>query len=267
MRWNILEITSNGCYLKLFRGFLLVMQDQQELGRVIIDELNCGLISAIQSTLSKPGMVTIAEHGIPIILCGKNYHPISLTLPYTNHHHATKVLHNHLAISLTLTTRLWQPFVKTKINHQLQILNQCRPNQLAAPTQLKRLVKEVSSGDPDNCEAQAARIYWQALFGDEFRRNQQAEDHINSALNYGYTVIRAACARAIMAAGLNPALGLHHHNQYNPFCLADDLMELFRPLVDLTIMESQINEALNPQQKAKLVKVLQADMILKIGRA
>lgn len=262
MRWNILEISNNGCYLRLFRGFILVIRDQKELGRVIIDELNCVLISAIQSALSKPVMVKLAENGVPIILCGNNYHPISITLPYTNHHQSYKILQNQINISQPLKKRLWQSLVKTKINHQRQVLTHCQPNQQTAIKLLKRLSDKVRSGDSDNCEAQAARIYWRALFGSTFRRNQQSNDYINSALNYGYTVIRAACARAAMGAGLNPALGLHHHNQYNPFCLADDLMELFRPLVDLTVTESKLDEKLNPKHKAMLAKLLQADMKL-----
>jgi CRISPR-associated protein Cas1 len=98
------------------------------------------------------------------------------------------------------------------------------------------LARRVRSGDPDNLEAQAAQRYWRALLGPDFRRDRESGG-INAALNYGYAVIRAAIARAIVGSGLIPTLGLHHHNRYNPFCLADDLMEPYRPFVDLKVWE------------------------------
>src|SRR5262249_44857024 len=99
------------------------------------------------------------------------------------------------------------------------------------------LIPLVRSGDPENVEARAARIYWPLIFADDsFRRDREGENP-NPLLNYGYAVLRAIVARAICAAGLHPALGLHHHNQYNPFCLADDLMEPFRPVVDCVVAE------------------------------
>ena len=96
---------------------------------------------------------------------------------------------------------------------------------------LESMRSRVKSGDPDNVESQASRVYWPFLFGKDFRRDQKAEG-TNSLLNYGYALLRASVARAICGTGLHPALGIHHHNQYNPMCLADDLMEPFRPIVD-----------------------------------
>lgn len=262
MRWNVLEIAQNGRYLKLYRGFILVMEDQEELGRVIIDELNCLVLSAEQATLSKQVIVKLAEHGIPIITCGTNYHPISITLPYSAHHQSTKVIHLQINTSQPLKKRLWQQLVKTKIYNQYRVLEYCDPAQSAEVRRLQRLSEKVRSGDPDNCEAQASRVYWQALMGSDFRRRPQSVDIENSALNYGYTILRAACARAIVAAGLNPSLGLHHQNINNPFCLADDLMEIYRPLVDLTIQTMDLEDSLSPENKATLAKVLQADVTL-----
>mgnify|MGYP000070645516 CR=1 FL=1 len=262
MRWNILEIAQNGRYLKLYRGFLLVMDDKEELGRVIIDELNSLVLSAEQTTLSKQIMVKLAEHGIPIVTCGTNYHPISITLPYSVHHQSNKVIHLQIDASQPLKKRLWQQLVKTKIFHQFRVLEYCDPALSAETLQLKRLSDKVRSGDPDNCEAQASRVYWQSLMGSDFRRRPQSIDIENSALNYGYTILRAACARAAIAAGLNPSLGLHHRNINNPFCLADDLMEIYRPLVDLTIQTMDLEDSLTPDNKATLAKILQADVRL-----
>ncbi|WP_223669052.1 type II CRISPR-associated endonuclease Cas1 [Kangiella shandongensis] len=262
MRWNVLEIAQNGRYLKLYRGFLLVMDDKEELGRVIIDELNCLVLSAEQATLSKQIIVKLAEHGIPIITCGTNYHPISITLPYSVHHQSNKVIHLQIDASQPLKKRLWQRLVKAKIFNQYRVLDYCDPAQSAETLRLKRLSNKVRSGDPDNCEAQASRIYWQSLMGSDFRRRPRSSDVENSALNYGYTILRAACARAIVAAGLNPSLGLHHQNINNPFCLADDLMEIYRPLIDLTIQTMDLVDTLTPSNKAALTKVLQADVTL-----
>lgn len=262
MRWNILEIAQNGRYLKLYRGFLLVMDDHEELGRVIIDELNCLILSADQATLSKQVMIKLAEHGIPIVTCGTNYHPISITLPYSVHHQSNKVIHLQINASQPLKKRLWQQLVKTKIFHQYQVLEYCDPALSSEILQVKRLSEKVRSGDPENLEAQASRVYWQSLMGSSFRRRPKSSDIENSALNYGYAILRAACARAIVAAGLNPSLGLHHQNINNPFCLADDLMEIYRPLVDLSIQTMELEEVLSPHDKAALAKILQADIKL-----
>ena len=260
MRWNVVELAENGRYVKLYRGFLLVMDGEQELGRIIIDEMNCLILSAEQATLSKPVMVRLAEHGVPIVICGNNYHPVSLNLPYTNHHHSTRVLHSQINASRPLQKRLWQALVKRKIQHQRSTLLKCQPSAQTQARQLTRLVEKTRSGDPDNCEAQASRLYWQALMGDTFRRRSENDDFSNAALNYGYTVIRAACARATVAAGLNPALGLHHHNQGNPFCLVDDLMEVYRPCVDDIVYHLTPNHHLEPEHKRTLAQLLQANI-------
>ena len=262
MRWNVLEIAQNGRYLKLYRGFILVMKDEEEIGRVVIDELNCLMLTAPQVTLSKPVMVRLAEHGIPIVICGDNYHPISINLAYSAHHQSNKVINLQINASLPLKKRLWQQLVKVKIRNQYLVLKHCSPELTGTLSQLNRLVSKVRSGDPENCEAQASRIYWQSLLGPDFRRQSESDDIYNSALNYGYSILRAACARAVIAAGLNASLGLYHKNINNPFCLADDLMEIYRPLADLFIKNITLEEELTPANKIELAKVLQADIKL-----
>lgn len=262
MRWNVVELAENGRYAKLFRGFLLVMQHESEIGRVVIDEMSCLLLSAEQATLSKPVMVRLAEQGIPIVLCGKNYHPIAITLPYGIHHQSTRLLQQQINTTTPLKKRLWQQLVKTKIEQQRQTLTNCCPYNQTAAKQLERLATKVRSGDPENREAQASRLYWQALMGEGFRRQHSGGDFINSALNYGYTIMRAACARMTVAAGLNPALGLHHSNQNNPFCLIDDLMEIYRPLVDRTVYGlDSTSDTLAPEHKRALARLLQLSVL------
>ena len=268
MRWNVVELAENGCYAKVERGFLVVLREQQELGRVVLDELACLLLSAEQATLSKPLMVRLAETGVPIVICGNNYHPVSLTLPYSAHHQSNRILRLQMAASQPLNKRLWQQVVQQKIKNQCQALSlfEDLPGTTSVLAAMRRLAAKVRSGDPENCEAQAARLYWGALFATGFRRNADAGDFINAALNYGYTVMRAACARAIAAAGMQPALGLHHQNQNNPFCLADDLVEPYRPLVDTLVKKAVLqtkidpDSLLQPQHKRDLVALLQADV-------
>jgi CRISPR-associated protein Cas1 len=132
------------------------------------------------------------------------------------------------AAALPTRKRLWRQIVRAKIRAQAALLKSLHGSTFG----LEALVPLVKSGDPKNVEAQASRRYWPALFADKsFRRDVDANDQ-NRYLNYGYAVIRAVIARAICAAGLHPSLGLHHHNRYNAFCLADDLLEPLRPLAD-----------------------------------
>lgn len=134
------------------------------------------------------------------------------------------------ALSLPARKRWWAQIVRAKIEAQAELLVE----RCGHDNGLVMMSRRVRSGDPQNLEAQAARIYWRALFGPEFFRMRQAGDQ-NRLLNYGYAVLRALVARALCGAGLHPSLGLSHHNRYNPFCLADDLMEPFRPLVDRAV--------------------------------
>ncbi len=130
---------------------------------------------------------------------------------------------------------------------------------------LPQLASRVKSGDPENLEAQASRIYWQKLFGPDFRRDPDGSG-INIFLNYGYAIMRAAVARAIVSTGLHPSLGLHHHNQYNSFCLADDILEPIRPAVDMKVYElckTLTGEPeLTPDTKRILLEILHKDCVI-----
>lgn len=153
---------------------------------------------------------------------------------------------------------MWQAIVRAKIREQAKALLLSTGDDSPLPAYAKR----VKSGDTENIEGQAARIYWQKLFGQDFRRDPKTPG-INTLLNYGYAVMRAAVARAIVSTGLHPSLGLHHHNQYNSFCLADDLLEPLRPAVDLKVYElcKKLPEepALTTENKRTLLETLSAD--------
>jgi len=165
------------------------------------------------------------------VLCGRHHHPEGMLLSQSNSLQ-TQRLHQQLIASKPLQKSLWKQIVQTKIRHQAAALGRDTSDGKA----LSQLVPAVRSGDPTNVEAQAARKYWRPLLGATFRRDPEGPPP-NDLLNYGYMAIRAAVARAICGAGLHPSLGLHHKNRGNAFCLADDLMEPLRPLVDVKVRE------------------------------
>ncbi len=167
-----------------------------------------------------------------------------------------------IAASLPVQKRMWASVVRAKLQQQAAVLEACG----APDAPLNALVRKVRSGDPDNIEAQGARRYWGLLFGDGFKRDQKA-DGVNALLNYGYTILRATTARAVIAAGLHPSIGLHHSNDANAMRLVDDLMEPFRPMVDLKV-RGLIRQGLfevTPETKKALALVMCADMQTSAG--
>jgi CRISPR-associated protein Cas1 len=265
---QVVEIAEDGHYLSKLRGFLLIKRGDTEVGRIPLEDVTALILSAHQITLSKALMVALAELKSPVITCGQNYHPVALSLPYGSHFDQTGILWSQIDCSQPLAKRLWQSIVRRKIANQKLILEYFDGSPFAL-SELDVLAKRVKSGDPENMEAQAARHYWTALLGTDFRRNHQSGIE-NSLLNYGYAILRAATARAVCGAGLTPALGIHHHNRKNAFALVDDLMEPYRPLVDKIVKEimNKDGEApgtLTPDLKRSLSKVLDTDVQLDKG--
>jgi len=265
---QVVEISEDGYYISKYRGFMLIKQGAAEVGRVPLDDITALILSAHQITLSKNLMIELAERKIPIVTCGKDYHPLALSLPYGNHYDQAGILWAQIDCSRPLEKRLWQAVVKEKIINQRLVLEYFDPSS-PITNELAILERRVKSGDPENMEAQAARRYWTALLGADFRRDFQVGME-NTLLNYGYSILRAATARAVCGAGLTPALGIHHHNRKNPFALVDDLMEPFRPLVDKTVREiidgkNFTDDNLTPELKRCLAKTLDLDVILEKG--
>lgn len=258
---GVVEVADGGRHLSVHRGFLKVSEDRDEIGRVPLDDITALVLSGSQITLSKRLMAELAERNAVTVVCGDNWHPLALTLPLATHFQSAGILRDQIAASAPLKKRLWQRLVRAKIAGQRLILAYHEPDHPKL-VDLAVMERRVKSGDPENMEAQAARQYWPALMGDEFRRQRFGGD-ANPYLNYGYTVLRAATARAVCGAGLHPALGLHHGSDVNAFALVDDLMEPFRPLVD-SIARDLENEdgggSLEPDHKHRLVAVLQQDL-------
>lgn len=254
---RVIEIASEGQHLARQRGLMTVSCNGAETGRVPLDDIGVLLCNARGLTYSNDLLVELAKRGAAVVLCGANYLPVAWLWPLEGHHIQALRMRRQLEASLPLRKRLWQAVVKSKIGQQKMLLE-----TLGKPDSgLDELARRVKSGDPDNMEAQAARRYWPLLFGPDFQRERFGEMP-NPLLNYGYTVLRAATARAVVAAGLHPSLGIHHHNRYDAMCLVDDLMEPFRPAVDYSVVRlvgSGCGEV-TPEAKRTLVGTLAADM-------
>jgi CRISP-associated protein Cas1 len=224
---RIVDIATDGRHLSAHRGFLIVSEEREEVGRVALDDVAAVIVHAHGTTWSTNLIVALAERGALLLLCGPNHSPVAVCLPIDGHHAQNGRMRAQWEAKRPLAKQLWKAIIVAKIRWQAAVLEaNGRP---AGAFDL--LARKVGSGDPDNIEAQAARRYWGLLMGDDFRRDRDAGG-VNAMLNYGYAVMRATCARAVVAAGLHPSIGVHHANRGNAFALADDLIEPFRPLVD-----------------------------------
>ena len=206
------------------------------------------------------------EYGIGLYATGANHQPNAVLLPFLQHSRAVRMQRLQLDIDKPTAKRAWAEVVKAKIKNQHFVL---KAFGLDAAERLASHERRVRSGDPDNLEAQAAALYFPALFSRGFNRAQ--ESWTNSALDYGYAVMRGACARALVAHGMLPSIGLFHDSEQNAFNLADDLIEPYRPVVDLHVARNVRGPAsnslfdLSASDKAALVSLLNVDVAMPRG--
>ncbi len=262
---RIIEVADDRRHLFVSRGFMVIQdteRERQELGRVPIDDIAAIIANAHGLTYSNNLLVSLVKQGAPFVLCGSNHNAVGMLLPVEGNFQQAKRFDAQLVASKPTQKRLWADIVRAKIIQQASVLEAAG----APPTPLTSLVGKIRSGDPGNIEAQAARRYWGLLFGESFRRDQGGAG-LNSLLNYGYTVYRAAMARAIVAAGLHPTLGIHHSNESNAMRLVDDLMEPFRPTVDFLVWQMQKRQEyeVTPNTKRVLVHSLYEDRQTDVG--
>lgn len=255
-----MEVADDRRHLFASRGFMVVQDtegDRRELGQVPLDDIAAVIANAHGLSYTNNLLVALAERKAPFVLCGSNHNAIGMLWPVEGNFQQAKRFDAQISAARPVHKRLWAEVVRCKLNQQAAALE-----AVGAPVApLAALISKVRSGDPENVEAQGAKRYWGLLFGSEFRRDQDGSE-INALLNYGYTVLRAATARAVIAAGLHPTLGLHHSNEGNPMRLVDDLMEPFRPVVDLHVWRlAQGGEtSVDPDTKRSLVRTLYDDM-------
>jgi len=259
---RVVEIATDGRHLSISRGFLVVTEHGDDVGKVPLDDIAAVVANAHGLTYTNNALVELSSRGVPVILCGPNHMPAAIVWPVDAHHVQTGRMNDQISASLPLKKRLWAQLVRAKILAQGATL----ANVGAVHTGFYLLSRKVRSGDPDNVEADAARRYWPLLFGAEFRRDKNGTG-INGMLNYGYAVLRAGVARAVMAAGLHPGFGLMHSSRSNPMVLVDDLMEPFRPTVDREVCRLVKSGAVdvNKNTKAVLARIMITDMPTTVG--
>lgn len=231
-----------------------------EIRAVPIEDIGFIVFEHPQITFTQSVMQHLSANNTAVVFCDKKHHPSSMLLHLDTHQVQTERFKAQISASEPLKKRLWQQTIKVKIKNQAEVLDKTKGQGAAA---LLHLSHHVLSGDSANQEAQAARRYWPQLFGKSFSRDRYGSAP-NPALNYGYAILRAAVARALSGSGLLPTLGIHHRNKYNSFCLADDIMEPYRPLVDLLVYKMQ-TEGLNcsdlgQAEKMALLNLLTMDV-------
>ncbi len=233
-------------------------KEDGEIKSIPIEDIGYIVFEHPQITFTQSVIRLLAENNTAVIFCDEKFHPSSMLLHLDTNYVQTERFKLQIAASEPLKKQLWKQTIQAKIQNQALLLKKIRQN----PTPLLTKRRMVKSGDISNEEAKAARIYWKLLMGDEFIRERFGAAP-NAALNYGYAILRAAVARALAASGLLATLGIHHRNKYNSFCLADDIMEPYRPFVDEIVYEMQEQgyntEVLGKEEKAALLKVLTVD--------
>ena len=225
------EISSGPTYLSVKNGQLVIRREREVVGTVPFEDIGIVIVDHPAVTYTHGVLTSLARVCAVLVACGPDHHPATLVVPIEGNTLHTERLRLQVESSRPCGKRIWQQIVRAKIRAQAATLGLDNPKY----KKLMSLAVEVGSGDPANVEAQAARVYWQALFPDGTFRRKRDGSPPNNLLNYGYMALRAAVARAICAAGLHPSIGFHHRNRYNAFCLADDLVEPFRPLVDARV--------------------------------
>jgi len=226
---------------------------------VPIEDIGVIVLDNKQITITHGLIEALLENNCALITCDSSRMPVGLMLPLCRNTTQNERFRSQLDASMPLKKQLWQQTVQAKIGNQAAALKECRGVEVR---NMLKWIGEVRSGDVDNMEARAAAYYWANLFKN-FKRDREGEPP-NNLLNYGYAILRAVIARALVSSGLLPTLGIHHHNRYNAYCLADDIMEPYRPYVDnlvVDMFEGGIVE-LDKAAKAKLLSIPVLDVTI-----
>ena len=275
-----IEISREPAHLAVRDGQLLILRKQESpqrlparpenlAGSIPCEDIGVLMVDSRETTYSHWALAELADHGAAVVVCGRDHHPAGLYLPISSNTQLLSRLDAQLTASKPAQKRLWATIVAAKVRAQASALPP-GPNFDACRGRLLRLAREVRSGDTTNIEAQAAAAYWPVLFSacgevaQPFRRKagERGAPPPNHLLDYGYSAVRAAVARALVSAGLLPALGIQHRGRSNPFCLADDLMEPLRPIVDRRVrwLADRGELVLDRSTKAELLEALTAEV-------
>ncbi|MBQ3070378.1 MAG: type II CRISPR-associated endonuclease Cas1 [Tidjanibacter sp.] len=223
---------------------------------VPIEDIGFVMLENQQINITLPLLNALSDNNAAVVICGDNFMPSAMLLNLDSNTTQGEVYRSQIEASEPLKKGLWKQVVEAKIRNQAALLNKLDKDG----DKLKPYYSNVKSGDSDNREGIAAKVYWNELFGEDFIRSREGSSP-NNLLNYGYTLLRAAVARALMGSGLFPAFGIFHRNRYNAFPLADDIMEPYRPFVDEIVFDLYANgeRELTKQVKADLIHLLYTD--------
>ena len=248
----------NPAYLSLKdRQLVIRLPDKDQTVTRPIEDIGVVVIDNKQITLTSGLIEALLGNNCALITCDSSHLPVGLMLPLCGNTTQSERFRHQLSASLPLKKQLWQQTISQKIANQAQVLKECFGVEVG---NMLSWSKNVKSGDSDNLEARAAAYYWRNMFDDEdvFIRDREGEPP-NNLLNYGYSILRAIVARGLVGSGLLPTLGIHHHNRYNAYCLADDIMEPYRPYVDELVVnirkEFDDTDFLDKEIKTRLLSI------------
>lgn len=242
---------------------IIQKKDTQEESSIPIEDIGFVVIENNQTYISIPVINELAKNNAAVIFCNEKHLPFSMNLPLDCNSIQNRLFSAQIEATLPTKKRCWQQIIEQKIRNQALVLDKYKINSI----RLNEYAKNVKSGDSTNREAIAAKLYWDSLFDTDWIRMRYGE-YPNNLLNYGYAILRAATARALTGSGLLPTLGIFHHNKYDAYALADDMMEPYRPFVDDEVLEytkdNLEQETIPIDFKKKILQVLTRDV--KIGK-
>lgn len=255
------EVENNDSLPEAFRSSTVRRVPIEDIGVIILDHKRI--------TITQAALGELLDNNAAVITCDNHRMPSGLILPLSGNTTQSEWFRDQIDASLPLKKQLWQQTVQAKILNQYAVLHRRRRLDCG---NMAAWAKQVKSGDTDNIEGRAAAFYWTQLFGHitGFRRDREGQPP-NNLLNYGYAILRAAVARSLVGSGLLPTLGIHHHNRYNAYCLADDIMEPYRPYVDDLVAEIYDSgtecTTLTPVVKSKLLSIPVIDVVINDRRS
>lgn len=231
--------------------------DNGDVFKVPLEDIECIAIDSMQITMNSYLLSRLSEYAITLYVTDKTHHPCGTFLPLLRHSRHLSVLKNQLEMTLPNKKKLWKQIVCQKIENQATVLKLCGIDEWKSIDVLKSMVK---SGDPDNMEAVAASKYFKLLFGKNYTRTQ--DNFINPKLNYGYSILRSTISKYLVVYGYEPSLGIFHKSNLNSFNLSDDIIEPFRPIVDLYVKKFALEDEIDTHTKASLANLLNGDLII-----
>lgn len=255
MSWRTV-VLSKRAKVEYSMGYMVVRE--KEVRRIFMDEIGTILIATPAVAFTGVWVSECLKRKIKIIFCDEKRNPAGEVLPYCGSYDSSRQIRSQIQWDSNVKGKIWKEIIREKIGNQALVLEAFEHGQEAA---LLRTYREnVEDGDSTNREGHAAKVYFNALWGKEFSRRDEAG--VNSALNYGYAIILSACNREVAASGYMTQLGLFHDNIFNPFNLGSDLMEPFRPLVDREVLAMELGDKLTSENKKRLINILNRSVVM-----